>query len=121
MARKGVSDEQIIAALIQTGSTTKAAEALGISPRTIYDRQQDTGFQDLYKAAKNDIFRGAVYSINQRLGEAVDAVAEIMNDKEVNPATRLQAAQTIINNAAKLSQRLAADERPKGGLFDGLF
>ena len=33
-----------------------------------------------------------------------------MTDKEVNPATRLQAAQTIINNAGKFAERLTKDE-----------
>lgn len=41
---------------------------------------------------------------------AVDTVAEIMQDKEANPATRLQAAQTLLNNASKFASRLAGDE-----------
>lgn len=41
---------------------------------------------------------------------AIDAVAEIMTDKEVNAAVRLQAAQTIINNAGKFADRLTKDE-----------
>jgi len=44
------------------------------------------------------------------LAAAIDAVADIMTDKEVNPATRLQAAQTIINNAGKFAERLTKDE-----------
>lgn len=42
---------------------------------------------------------------------AIDAVAEIMTDKEVNAAVRLQAAQTIINNAGKFAERLTKDEQ----------
>ena len=61
--------------------------------------------------AKNDIIRKAVYSINAKLSEAIDAVADIMNDADTNPAVRLQAAQTIINNAAKFAERLTKDER----------
>lgn len=110
---RGVSNEQIVAALIQTGSAVKAAESLGISPRTIYDRQQEEDFQRLYNAAKADIIRGAVFGINRRLGDAVETVAAIMADESTNPATRLQAAQTIISNATKLAERLAKDEVPK--------
>lgn len=33
-----------------------------------------------------------------------------MTDKEINPAIRLQAAQTIIANAAKFSERLQFEE-----------
>ena len=60
--------------------------------------------------AKNDIIRKAVYSINQKLAAAIDSVSEIMTDKDVNPAVRLQAAQVIINNAGKFADRLTAEE-----------
>lgn len=60
--------------------------------------------------AKNDIIRKAVFSINEKLSEAIEAVAEIMKDKQVKPAIRLQAAQTILNNAGKFASRLTQDE-----------
>lgn len=60
--------------------------------------------------AKNEIIRKAVYEINRRLSEAVDTVTAIMSDQNVNAATRLQAAQTILNNAQKFSERLSRDE-----------
>ncbi len=110
MGKKTVSDEQIIAALIQHGTIKEAAAAVGTAPRTIYARMQDKSFRADYAEAKNDIVRGAIFSINQKLSEAITAVAEIMTDKDTNPAVRLQAAQTIINNAAKFSERLTKDE-----------
>ena len=67
-------------------------------------------FQALYKAAKADLIRAAVFDMNNKLQEAIDTVAEIMTDQDNNPAIRLQAAQTILNNAAKFSQRLQAEE-----------
>lgn len=111
MAKTKCTDEQIIAALLQHGTMTEAAQACGISPRTIYDRMNEREFRAQYMEAKTDIVRKAVYSINGKLSAAVDAVAEIMTDKAVNPAVRLQAAQVIINNAGKFAERLTADER----------
>ena len=67
-------------------------------------------FQALYKSAKADLIRAAVFNLNNQLQEAINTVAEIMTDKDNNPAIRLQAAQTILNNAGKFSQRLQADE-----------
>lgn len=64
----------------------------------------------MYRAAKADLIRAAVFNLNNQLQEAVNTVAEIMADKENNPAIRLQAAQTILNNAGKFSQRLQIDE-----------
>lgn len=68
-------------------------------------------FNAAYTSAKTDVIRQAVISINGKLSEAVEAVAGIMNDKEVTPAVRLQAAQTILNNAGKFAERLRSDEK----------
>ena len=70
----------------------------------------DREFRAEYMEAKNDIIRKAVFTINEKLSAAIDAVAEIMTDKDNNPAVRLQAAQTILNNAGKFAERLTHDE-----------
>lgn len=108
---KATSDEQIIAALLNHGTIKEAAAAAGISERALYDRMNTGDFQALYKAAKADLIRAAVFSINGKLQEAINTVAEIMADKENNPAVRLQAAQTILNTACKFTQRLQDDEQ----------
>lgn len=107
---QAVSDEQIIAALLDNGTLKTAAAAAGISERALYDRMNKGEFQALYKAAKADLIRAAVFNLNKQLQAAIDTVAEIMTDQDANPAIRLQAAQTILNNAGKFSQRLAVDE-----------
>lgn len=107
---KAVSNEQIIAALLQHGTVKEAAAAAGTTPRTIYDRMNDRAFRSEYMEAKNGIIRRAVFSINEKLSAAIEAVAEIMTDKDIAPAVRLQAAQTIINNAGKFADRLSRDE-----------
>lgn len=109
MAKKA-TDEQIIAALLSKGTMKEAAAAVGISERTLYDRMNEGGFQALYKAAKADLIRAAVFSLNNQLQAAINTVAGIMQDETNNAAVRLQAAQTIINSAGKFAQRLQADE-----------
>ena len=110
MTQKAISDEQIIAALLNHGTIKQAAAAAGISERALYDRMNGGDFQALYKAAKADLIRGAVFSLNGKLQEAIDTVTEIKTDTENNPATRLQAAQTILNTACKFTQRLQDSE-----------
>lgn len=105
-----VTDEEIIAALIASGTIAEAASKVGLSTRTIYDRMACKDFKALYHGAKTDIVRGAVFKINSKLTEAIETVSELMTDKEINPAIRLQAAQTIITNAAKFSERLQGEE-----------
>ena len=101
-----VSDEEIIAALLQSGSIAQAAELTGISARSIYDRMGTRDFKAAYSAAKSDIVRAAVLTMNRSLAAAVDVVTGIMNDDSNNAGTRLQAAKMIIENAAKFSDRL---------------
>lgn len=123
---KAISNEEIIAALMEHGTVKAAAAAAGTTPRTIYDRMNDREFRTAYAEAKNDIIRRAVFTINERLSDAIDTVSDIMSDPKNNPAIRLQAAQTIINNAGKFADRLTKDEResrnagkdPLQSLFD---
>lgn len=112
MARtKTVSDEQIIAALLSNGTIKAAAAAVGVSERSIYDRMNEGEFVALYKSAKADLIRGAVVNLNNQIQAAIDTVVEVMTDKENNCAVRLQAAQTILNNAGKFAQRLQGEEQ----------
>ena len=108
--QSAVSDEEIIAALIDSGSIAQAAAKTGISTRTLYDRMGRKDFKAAYSAAKSDIVRQAVFSINSRLMEAIDTITDIMKDKTTPPQTRLQAAKVIIENAARFSERLMAEE-----------
>lgn len=108
---KATSDEQIIAAMLTHGTIKESAAAAGISERALYDRMNKGDFQALYKAAKADIIRAALFSINGNLQAAINTISEIMTNTENNPATRLQAAQTILNTACKFTQRLENDEQ----------
>lgn len=107
---KAVSNEEIIAALLQHGTIKDAAAAAGTTPRTIYDRMNDREFRAEYMEAKNDIIRKAVFTINEKLSAAIDTIADIMTNADNNPAIRLQAAQTILTNAGKFAERLTHDE-----------
>lgn len=103
---KTISNEQLVAALVECGTIRDAAKSAGIGERTLYERMKNRDFRLLYASAKADILRSATLDMSRKLQSAIDAVAEIMTNKEVNPATRLQAAQTIINSAGKIGVTL---------------
>ncbi len=107
---KVMSDEVIIASILQHGTIKEAAAAVGISPRTVYERMKDPDFRAEYMEAKTDIIRKSVIAINEKISAAIDTVAEIMTDPDVNPATRLQAAQTILKNSGSFAIRLESEE-----------
>lgn len=110
MANKTNSDEKIIAALMDAGTIKGAAALLSMGERTIYERMQENTFQELYANAKADLLRAAVTKINAHIEAAIDTTAGIMANAEVNPAIRLQAAQTILNTASKFAERLRTEE-----------
>lgn len=107
---KTISDEIIISALVTNGTATAAAKAVGISAKTIYDRMGNSDFLTLYRDVKADILRQSVTNLNGHISAAVQTVVSVMNDKENNAAVRLQAAQTILNTAAKFSKTLTEIE-----------
>lgn len=109
-ANSSVSDEEIAAAIIQTGSQRAAAKLLNISEKTIYNRLSNQNFRAVYGNAKNEILRTAVNSLNEKLADAISTTAEIMNDKTAAPQIRLQAARTIMDNAAKFTDTLTKSE-----------
>jgi len=101
-----VSDEEIIAALLNSGSISEAAKLTGIAPRTIYDRMGYREFKAAYSAAKADIMRQAVLTMTRKLSEAVEVITGIMTNEENAPGIRLQAAKMIIENAARFTDRI---------------
>ena len=105
-----VSNEEIIAALLQHGTAIEAAAALSVSPSTIYRRSKDPDFKVLYKSICADVLRQTVTDLSESRSEALEVIEEIMTDFTVNPAIRLQAAQSILSNDLRYSARLAAVE-----------
>lgn len=107
---KAVSNEEIIAALLQHGTIKEAAAAAGTSSRTIYDRMKEREFTAEYASAKADILRDATIKSQEKLSSAIDTIADIMTDKGVNAAIRLQAAQTILSSYGKFAEKLESAE-----------
>lgn len=119
--KTAVSDEEIIAALLNSGSIAQAAKITGIAPRTMYDRMGTRDFKAAYSAAKSDLIRAAVLTMNRSLSAAVEVVTDIMNDDKNNAGTRLQAAKLLIENAAKFSDRLSADDKTTADFAEPAF
>ena len=72
-----ISNEEIIAALLNSGTIKAAAASVGLSERAMYDRMSDHEFKGQYLEAKADILRAAVCTINESLNGAIETIAEI--------------------------------------------
>lgn len=90
-----VSNEEIIAALLLHGTVKEAAGAVGMAPRTLYDRMNGKEFRAQYMEAKAGIMRQAATTMGAQLSTATATIVDIMQDKGNNAAVRLQAAQTL--------------------------
>lgn len=107
---KKVSDEKILAALMEYGTIKEASAATGASVRAIYDRLHEREFSIMYQAARADVLRGATFSLNSRITKAISTIEEIMDDREAPPTIRLQAASAILANVEKFAGRLSEVE-----------
>ena len=107
---KKISDEEILAALMQYGTIRAASKATGAAERTIYDRMHEREFKAMYKAARADVLRGAVSSLNGRIEKAIETIERIMDDNEAPHAIKLQAANAILANVEKFAARLSEVE-----------
>ncbi|MBQ3981451.1 MAG: hypothetical protein II631_05320, partial [Treponema sp.] len=96
MARKRLTDEAIIAALIAEGSIKGAAASLKCTARTLYERMKKPEFKELYAQAKGEILKAATAKLQGNLCGAIDTLAEIMTDEEAAKQTRVNSAVSIL-------------------------
>lgn len=104
MARRRLSDEVIVGALLAEGSIKGAAASLGCVPRTLYERMKAESFKELYRSAKAETLRAVTAKLQDNIGIAVDTLKAVMMDAETAPQTRVNAAATILQNAARYTE-----------------
>lgn len=109
--KKRNTDEAIISALIENGSIKAAADRLGCTVRTIYERMKKPGFKDLYAQAKAEILKTATAKLQGNLTGAIDTLAAIMKDEETAKQTRANCAVAILQYAAKFTETTDIIER----------
>lgn len=110
-AKKRYKDEEIIAALISAGTIRGAALELNCMVRTIYERMKKPEFQELYRRAKGEILKAAAAKLQGQLGGAIDTLVTVMNDPDAAKQTRVNAAMSILQYAARLTETTDIIER----------
>lgn len=100
-----ISDEQIVAAIISCSTNKQAAEACGLSEKQFYNRLSRPELKEKLAAARAKLLESATSSIAARVGEAVETMASIMHSEETPAQTRLNAADAIVRNSLKMSER----------------
>ena len=101
--KKAVMDEIVIAALMENSTLDAAAKQCGLSVRQLYDRRKEPEFIRQLREAQNDALSGTVRYMQRHTTTAAETLAEICQNG-VQEQNRLNAARTILEQAARLTE-----------------
>ena len=97
----GRKKEEAIIALLSQSGIDQAARVAGIGTRTLMRWLQNPEFKAAYHKARRDAFGQATARLQQASGAAVSTILKIMLDKDNPAASRLRAAESVVDHAAK--------------------
>jgi hypothetical protein len=116
-AKFGRKTEDAIVALLTTRTIEEAARAVKISPKTLLRWQKEPEFDLALRAAKRMAFGQAIGRLHQLSSAAVTTLGKVMLEPGTPPATRVRAADSILNHTIKaieneeIEARVSALER----------
>jgi hypothetical protein len=100
-AKFGRKKEEAIAALMVQRNTEEAARAVGIAPKTLLRWLQIPEFQTALRDAKLAAFSQTTGRLHQMSSTAVSILGKVMVDPATPPATKIRAADSILNHTIK--------------------
>ena len=93
--------EKAIAALLEHGTQEKAAAAAGISPVTLWRLQRKPDFRKALSEARRDAFAQTIGRLQHGTSAAATTLLRIMCDATAPAASRVRAAQCVLDNTAR--------------------
>src|ERR1039457_562269 len=100
-AKFGRKQEEAIVALLSHRSIDDAAQAIHIAPRTLLRWMKDPEFQAAYREARRLTFRQSVARLQQASSAAVSTLLKVMVDSATPAATKVRAADSVLDHSAK--------------------
>ena len=100
-AKFGRKKEEAIVALLTQPSAEHAARSIGIAPATLLRWMKDAEFDAAYREAKRKAFGQSIARLQQATSAAVTTLLKVMVDPSTPPNTKVRAADSIIDHAAK--------------------
>lgn len=97
----GRKQEEAIAALLTQRNIDEAAKAVGIAPNTLLKWMKQPEFDTAYREARRLAFRQSVARLQQASGAAVSTLLKVMLDVNAPHSTRVRAADSVLDHAAK--------------------
>lgn len=96
--------EKAVTALLQNPTVALAAKACGISEATLYRWMNEPDFQVRYLEARQQLTDTAMGHLQASVGEAVLVLRQVATDKHAPPASRVNAARAILDNALRMRE-----------------
>jgi hypothetical protein len=100
-AKFGRKQEEAIVALLAHRSIEEAARAIDIAPKTLYRWLKEPEFDKGYRAAKGAAFGQAIARLHHLTSAAVSTLGKVMLDPSTPPATKVRAADSILDHTVK--------------------
>jgi hypothetical protein len=97
----GRKKEQAIIALLSHRTLEEAARAIGIVPNTLLRWQKEPEFDAAYRAAKRAAFGQSIARLHYLSSAAVSTLGKVMLDAATPPATKVRAADSILDHTTK--------------------
>ena len=88
-------------ALLGQRNLEEAARTAGVGARTLYRWMAEPEFDAAYRKAKRTAFRQSVARLQQAYTAAVSTLLKVMVDPSTPPATKVRAADSVLDHAAK--------------------
>ena len=102
---KTYTDEMIVNAVIASKTNTEAIRTLGINERYFYTRLREKPLQAKLEAARAKLTKEVGGQLRQSLTAAVSVLTEIMQNEEASPQVRVNAANSVIQNYMRITER----------------
>jgi hypothetical protein len=110
-AKFGRKQEEAIAALLSQRNLEEAARAAGIAMRTLLRWLQMPEFDAAYRKARRAGFSQSIARLQQGSGAAVATLMKVMVDLNAPAASRVRAADCVLNHATKAIELEDLEER----------
>ena len=93
--------EEAVAALLTQRNVEEAARAVGVGSATLLRWQKLPEFQAAYRAARRNAFSQSIARLQQMSSAAVTTLGKVMVDQNAPASTRVRAADSVLDHAAK--------------------
>lgn len=103
--------ERALSALIESRTIAEAADRAGVSASTLYRYTSEPEFRGRLRAVSRTALAEASRRLSAESAEAVNVIAEIMTAPNTPAQVRLNAADRILQHAARLTERTDMLER----------